>query len=566
MLSFAIFAIVLLLVCFFALRYMSNVYNRELYEKSVMELEYYIKQTENKLQSIEELSERVALDSEIQSTLSSMDDVEYLSSDYMVLTDELRRLILYNVGTSDYIKAVKYTDGNALDMTVINRVTSPPKETKEKLMEEFGEKQGGYAYYSPTENYPYLVSGRYVRELKGMTLKNLGAVIFISDIKSIINENRDGLSAESSRLYICGENGEIYRDEGFDDILLTSMGEGEDYHIIRADNEKYFVCRRVSDKTGWIFINSFPYTEIYGQIILVRNVLAGLFFLYTIIGIAVGRRIVRNLLNPLNELNRSVKIVESGDFKAAEEMLKDNYGRDEIGELASEFKYMLGQIDNLINENYKKQLLLKDTSYKMLRSQINSHFIYNTLNTIAWMVRLEKNSEAAAMLVDFGDILRASLAKEPYTTVSEEVDIAEKYMYIQSFRYEDKLDFQMDTSGSLDKYMIPRLVLQPLLENAINYGVEEKAGLCRVSCTINEKENGIYIEIRDSGRGMSADELKAVREGTVKPKGHGIGIQNIRERFALIYSDFDFDIESEKNEGTAVKMRIPKIRREDFDV
>ena len=96
--------------------------------------------------------------------------------------------------------------------------------------------------------------------------------------------------------------------------------------------------------------------------------------------------------------------------------------------------------------------------------------------------------------------------------------------------------------------------------------MEEKAGLCRVSCTINEKENGIYIEIRDSGRGMSADELKAVREGTVKPKGHGIGIQNIRERFALIYSDFDFDIESEKNEGTAVKMRIPKIRREDFDV
>lgn len=145
--------------------------------------------------------------------------------------------------------------------------------------------------------------------------------------------------------------------------------------------------------------------------------------------------------------------------------------------LSREFRTMLETVDTLIHENYEKQLLLKDTKYKMLRAQINPHFLYNTLNVIHWMIRAKRNEEAGRMIVELGDILHYSFSQTPYAIISDEIKMVKSYIKIQQSRYQDRIKFEIFTEGALDKYIMPRMILQPLVENAISYG----AGLlCRV--------------------------------------------------------------------------------------
>ena len=209
-------------------------------------------------------------------------------------------------------------------------------------------------------------------------------------------------------------------------------------------------------------------------------------------------------------------------------------------------------------ENYEKQLLLKDTSYRMLRAQINPHFIYNTLNTINWMVKWKKNEDVSRLIVQFGNLLRNSFASDPFATVEEETICVEGYMAIQAYRYQSRADFVVEKQGELDRYQTPRMILQPLVENAIYHGIENSLDKCTVRVSVKETESSILYEVTDDGSGMDEETLQAVRNGTVKSKGNGIGLANIRERIRLLFEESEFVIDSVPGAGTSVKIRIPK--------
>lgn len=220
---------------------------------------------------------------------------------------------------------------------------------------------------------------------------------------------------------------------------------------------------------------------------------------------------------------------------------------------------MLTRINELIRENYEKQLLLKDTSYRMLRAQINPHFIYNTLNTINWMVKWKKNEEVGKLIIQFGNLLRTAFAEDPFSTVEEELASAEGYMAIQAYRYKGRGEFRAEKSGNLERYLTPRMILQPLVENCICHGIEESLEICTVRVSVRETEDSIVYEVSDTGPGMDAAILQAVRDGTVKPKGNGIGLANIRERLRLMFEESSFTVDSAPGRGTTVRIRIPKL-------
>lgn len=131
-------------------------------------------------------------------------------------------------------------------------------------------------------------------------------------------------------------------------------------------------------------------------------------------------------------------------------------------------------------------------------------------------------------------------------------------MEIQSYRYKSRVDFIMEKSGELEKYQTPRMLLQPLVENAIYYGIEDSLEKCTVRVSVKETADSILYEVADSGPGMSEETLRQVRDGTVQAKGNGIGLANIRERLALLFDDSEFTIDSVPGVGTSVKIRIPK--------
>lgn len=270
------------------------------------------------------------------------------------------------------------------------------------------------------------------------------------------------------------------------------------------------------------------------------------------------KKLAHMIVKPLEHLTESMQIVENGDFDQAREFLGTSMQKDEIGLMTQEFRMTLDKIDNLIHENYEKQLLLKDTKYKMLQAQINPHFLYNTLNSINWMIRAQKNDEAAEMTVALGTILRSALSKQQYVTIEEELDSLKKYMTIQEYRYRKRVAFSVECEAS-GRFLIPHMTLQPLVENSIYHGVEKMLTPCTISVTIKEDAERIAITIDDNGPGMTEDELEAVRSFNAEPKGHGIGLKNIYERLKMAFEqDADFNISSVCGKGTTVTIRIPK--------
>lgn len=202
----------------------------------------------------------------------------------------------------------------------------------------------------------------------------------------------------------------------------------------------------------------------------------------------------------------------------------------------------------------------------MLQAQINPHFLYNTLNALNWMVKAGHSSEAGKMIVELGKMLRAAFITDPCTSVEDDVELVRSYITIQQFRYPERAEFQVETRGNLKDYMIPHMTLQPLVENAIYYGVEASLSCCAVTVKAIEEEEEILLEVKDTGPGMLAGELEAVRSFTAVPKGTGIGIKNIRERLLITYEKSQFDIESMPGRGTTVRIRIPKVKRDEIYV
>mgnify|MGYP004500248147 FL=1 len=273
-------------------------------------------------------------------------------------------------------------------------------------------------------------------------------------------------------------------------------------------------------------------------------------------------RMARFVTRPVHTLSEAVKSVEGGDFDTARAMLPAVPSADEIGTLTRDVDTMLGQIDTLIHENYEKQLLLQDTRYKMLQAQINPHFLYNTLSTLSWLVRVGKNEEAGRLIINLGDMLRAALSPKQNTTAAD-VQLVRSYIDIQQLRYKRRAAFALETEGDLEQWYLPHFTLQPLVENAIKYGVEECEDICHITVKARADGEILLLAVHNTGSAIDPARLAEIRSFTVKPQGHGIGLKNIYERLSMLYKRFDFTIDSTENVWTSPKARssIWKRRR-----
>ena len=540
-----------------ALQISLTIYDEKLYEKSLQELEFFTKEISRGLEDAEEMSYALITNQEVQSLLTEASEVEYLSQSYAFQMNSLRRLMQMELNFHPTVKNVIYTDAKQVSFTVGTYCGTIEESLQKELLDGFREKRGGYVFRNPKAEYPYLLSGRDILEIENTSLDYLGSFLLTVDVAGIIDSQESSLEAEHAALFVYSGDGMIYQGKA-EVPPLPAVGEKQGYQIQKYHGQKYFMCYLQSAETGWMYVNSFPYSDIFGQIMQVRYGLVLSFLLVFGAAILVMRRVLRTVLKPLEHLTQSMQIVETGDFQTAREVLHTEERTDEIGVLAQEFQLMLLEIEKLIHENYEKQLLLKDTKYRMLQAQINPHFLYNTLNTIHWMIRAKRNDDAGKMIMELGSLLRASFAREPYTTVEEELNSLKSYLTIQQYRYQKHAIFKVETKGEPGPYLVPRMILQPLVENSILYGMEQSLNVCEISVTAIEEREYVLLGVEDTGVGMNQEELDAVRNLAFVPKGHGIGLKNIRERLRITYEDSEFCIDSAPGEGTRIQIRIPK--------
>lgn len=566
LLAYGVFATVFFAVSVIALQASLNIYDEMLYEKSLQELDYFTQEVNRGLEEVEQLSYTIAMDAEVQERLGAIMQMNSSSDTYAYEMYRFRSLLINELYSHPLVKNIVYTDKRK---TVIKSGVDCGEiepAVYDEMLARFADQRGGYVVRDPAAGYPYLLSGRDILEKQNASLNYLGSILLTSDIAGLIAQKNVDLEAPHATLYVYSPTGMIYGDEATMPVKPDFANGRQGYRIIRHGGQKTFLCYLESSVTGWMYVNMFPYSEIYGRTMAVRYWLLLAFVVVFGLALWAMKRISAVIVKPLGRLTKSIHMAEQGDFQGAQVVIEQTRRQDEVGRLAHDFQQMLGKIDRLIDENYKKQILLKDTKYKVLQAQINPHFLNNTLNSLHWMIRAGRNEEAGKMIVQLGDLLRASFSEDPYITVEKEIEVVRNYLAIQQLRYKSRARFEVLAEGELSEYIMPRMTLQPLVENAINYGVEISMAMCSVTVKVREEQDQIYFEVSDSGPGMSLPELADVRNGTVKPKGHGIGLKNIRERLDIMFPSSEFMVDSQLGQGTVVQIRIPKRRMPDREM
>lgn len=441
-----------------------RIYSKELYDKSLQELDYFSQNVNRGLKDAERNNYSISMDALVQRTLSDLSVLEYPSLDYNQKIRDLRRILLNEYDPESCVKSIIFVDlyGNTVEVGTAAWDVSGESFTAIKKQMEQG--KGAYTTYGPTEECPYLLSGRVVRNRLDMSLSDMGKLIFVCDVGNVISENKESLSSNKAAIYVYNKNCAIYEDENIKKLDdLPKYVEHSGYKILKQSGRKYFVSYLYSAKTDWTYVSFFPYSDIYGQVQTVRTLLIlGFLAVFTAL-VFFMKKLSVVIVSPLEHLTDSMQIVENGDFQGAREMLTNTDRQDEIGTLSREFRTMLETVDTLIHENYEKQLLLKDTKYKMLRAQINPHFLYNTLNVIHWMIRAKRNEEAGRMIVELasaasleGDI---SVAHELYkqllylfTMVDNKTDAGLLCYPTQNEAESNTYYFDFDRLKSSDRY------------------------------------------------------------------------------------------------------------------
>lgn len=234
------------------------------------------------------------------------------------------------------------------------------------------------------------------------------------------------------------------------------------------------------------------------------------------------------------------------------------YGEDELSLLNQYFDDMTLEFKKMIRENYEKEVLLSQTQLKFLEQQINPHFLFNTLDSINWLAKKNRQAQISVMVESLGNLLRASLNQDnDLIPIQEELAVLESYVAIQRFRFADSLSVQFDVQETALPAMIPKLVLQPLVENAITHSREDSDDPCEIRVRICRKGDLVDVCVENNGPEIDVDILSKIRNGSVVPRGNGIGLINIDTRLCLIFGDAHGLSFANRNGTVCVRFSIP---------
>ena len=556
----SVFLVLILLSCgltIAALHRGLSVYEKRQYEQSLKELDFYVQSIDDELLMLDDLTRSIAVDSEIQAKLEDMMATDHTTAAYYYKLTRLRPIFLDKIYQGGQTDGMQYTDVYGHTISIGLETADPGVERREALEKELEEKHGGFAMLPPTEKYPYIVCGRKILRSRNVSLDDMGTIIVTVDVRTLLSHQINRLSYQPTQLYLYNGSELVYSnvDEGY---LLPESESEQGYEIVKLGGSRYYVCWITSATTGLRLCSVFDYNEIYGQTNHTRNLLILGECLLCLLFAWVTVRLTRLVTQPLQTLSTAVQVVENGDFAKAREVLPQGLGTDEVGTLTHEFDTMLGAIDTLIHENYEKQIKLQETRYKMLQAQINPHFLYNTLSTLSWLVRAEKNEDADNLIINLGKMLRAAFSHTQNTTAAEDVQLARSYIEIQKLRYKRRAQITLTESDNLEAWYLPYFTLQPLVENAIHYGVESSDDVCIVQVSACADADTLTLTVQNTGEVIPREKVAEIQAFKAKPRGNGIGMKNIYERLAMMYENFTFTFDNAADTGTTVCITLHK--------
>lgn len=398
-----------------------------------------------------------------------------------------------------------------------------------------------------------------------------GSGVLLVDMKySVLEDMLERINETSSGIYyyLCSRDGEIIYHPRWTEINRGLFKEKNNkaasyedgIYEMKTDGQKENIVVGSVAYTGWKLIGVVPESVQETSINKFRYYIITTILILVMMLLQVNRFISRKISRPIRELDESVKAYEAG-------AMPDIYigGSAEIRHLGYSVQKSYEQIEALMKEIIQQQTERRKSELDALQSQINPHFLYNTLESITWMIEAQRNKEAVVMISELAKLLRVSLSRgKTIISIGDELQHSRSYMNIQRVRYKERFKVEFLIDEEIKNYCIVKLVIQPLLENAIYYGVgnmdEDDDG--QILIRGEKKGEDIYISIEDNGMGMPEDiRSNILTDNSKVPKhGSGVGVINVHSRISLMFGpEYGLEVYSELDEGTKVVIHIPAI-------
>lgn len=423
-------------------------------------------------------------------------------------------------------------------------------------------------FYDPNYKYTWVVSLSRAVEITKSGKTSSGVLLVDMNFSGIEQICKNVEVSKNGYVYLIDRDGEIiYHPRQqliYSNLITENNKEAAKYedgnHIEKFEGNKRLVTVKTVGYTGWKLVAISPMSDVTAGYHEFRTFafFIMIFAIFTLI--SINMFLSSRIANPIKDLEKAVKEFENGVVN----LNISESGSYEIQHLTKAIKAMVNQMNSLMKNIMIEQESKRKSELNALQAQINPHFLYNTLDSIIWMIENENYDGAIVMVTALARFFRISLSKgKNVITVKDELEHARNYLTIQNIRYKNKFSYSIEADEDTLSLTSIKLIVQPLIENAIYHGMEYMSGDGDILVKSYKKGEELYIDIIDNGLGMPqevADKLLTEKVNNVQRKGSGIGLKNVHERINLYFGkDYGLEIYSEPDEGTTIRIHMPSI-------
>lgn len=460
------------------------------------------------------------------------------------------------IGSKKQYRSISLYADNAVILQKGNPVSDLDPSATERAVQEQG--RGFWRTGSGTISY--------VRGI--MDFRKMGRMIAVERLEineEILNQYYKNINSYAgSQIFLLDANGVVLSstdrnmigDKIDDDYVQKNLLMKNGYFTADIENSRFIFLFYTMEETNWTLVQVIPEKSFTLLKSTVNMVLLIVIALCLIFGILFSFILHHYLIRPLLQLRKEMTKLKTGNFNIA--LRIDS--KDEIGEISSGFLRMTEQLKETINDVYLSKIKQREAEIKALESQINPHFLYNTLDSIHWLAIKQKNYDVSEQIEALAEIFRHVLNKgEPLVTIGQEVDFLNNYMFIQKRKYGERMKLHIDAPPDLMKYKMPKLALQPLVENAILHGLEQVVQGGMIEVNVSKVEEGIRFIVTDNGMGTDESKIHHMMSNVDEAK-HVFALKNIDDRIKTSYGQsFGLYFTSKVGVGTKVEVLIPLI-------
>ena len=539
-------------------------YNKLILNSLSAPLSYINDDFTKQLEALQELSYTILSDPTLQQQLIKTDLATGSTETAQLYTQVKSRLHSYYLEhEKDYISYISLYTSQYECHTSASKARLLSQEKIAEILEAAHLSKGKAVWITDATTSHSLILAREIRQYTNLSLKPLGTMIICIDLNEMINGCPMFSQYESFAYQIMNHTGQMIYDslntpmKENVSVKILEIDKDENYQLIKQNGHWYLSSSGELFSEGWNYNCLVSYDSIQNTISKWRFLTALLLLSSCMIIGFASRYIIQSLTRHFNILIDKMQRFASSPETVSNFTPDSKYDyserKDEIGMLHRQFDKMAVQISSLVKENYTKELLVKEAQLKALEMQINPHFLYNTLESINWRAKVIKATVISQMVESLGNLFRAILSHTGQNfTIEEELALVNDYLTIQKCRFGSRLICSINADPALSGICVPKLSIQPLVENAISHAMESICEECVINILVQKKGTYLQILVQNTGSVFEDHLLDKLQDGTITPKGFGIGLLNIDKRFRLMFGEnYSFTLYNKNGMATA---------------